>query len=177
MAFVYFLAALVGIVVFALVINRLTGTKASYLETLQLEPAERELWRDARADFATLPRLGQALVTSYPRRGRHTVVWTDRRVIVAQQVLFSKRRMLTHQIVLDAATSPDARKAATQFGGGFYGRGFATIEAAARSFVAVNKRDCLKILPTESSAAALNLAEAYIFSDRLAELRAAVEKA
>jgi hypothetical protein len=175
MSLLYFLAALVGIVLFAVVTNRLTGTKATYLETLQLEPGERELWRDAGADFATLPRLGQALVMSYPRLRRHTVVWTNRRVIVAQRVLLSKRCMVTHQIVLSGGA--EARAAASQFAGGFYGRGFSTIEAAARSFVAVSQKDCVKVVPTEASASALNLAEAYIFSDRLAELRAAVEKA
>src|SRR3954471_15383721 len=102
MALLYFLGALVAIVLVATVVNRVTGTKAVYLETLELTPGERELWRDERADFATLPRLGQAAVMSYPRLRRHTVLWTNRRVLVAQKPLFSSRRMLTHQLLVQS---------------------------------------------------------------------------
>ncbi|HEY6559293.1 MAG TPA: hypothetical protein VI072_18540 [Polyangiaceae bacterium] len=76
MAFLLFLGALLAIVVFALVVNRLTGTKASYLDELKLEAGESELWRDTQADFAWVPRTGRALVTSYARMRRHSVVWT-----------------------------------------------------------------------------------------------------
>ena len=46
MVFLYFIAALLGIVLFAVVVNRVTGTKATYLDGLALEPGERELWRE-----------------------------------------------------------------------------------------------------------------------------------
>ncbi len=128
MTFLYFIAALGGIVLVAIVVNRLTGTRASYLDALALDAGERELWRDAAADFATLPRLGQAAVMSYPRLRRHTVVWTDRRVIVAQQVLLSSKRMLTHRLFFAAqASDAGAAQAAAAFAGGFYGRGFTTL--------------------------------------------------
>jgi hypothetical protein len=175
MAFVYFLAALVGLVLFAVVVNRLTGTKATYIEDFQLAPGERELWRDARADFARRPRLGQAVVMSYPRLRRHTVLWTNRRVVISQRVLLGKKHMLTHQIVFEPAASADASKAASQFAGGFYGRGFETITALGHSFTQVNDKACVRITPTETSASALNLAEAYLFSDRLTELERALE--
>jgi hypothetical protein len=170
MAFVYFLAALVGLVVFALVLNRLTGTKAAYIEDFRLAPGERELWRDAGADFARRSRLGQALVMSYPRLRRHTVVWTNQRVVVSQRVLLGSKHMLTHQVFFEPAAGADASKAASELAGGFYGRGFETITARAKSFSKVNDKDCVRIEPTETSGSALNLAEAYIFSDRLTEL-------
>ena len=174
MTLLIFLAALGAIVLFAVTVNLVTGTKANYLELLQLEPGETELWRDAGADFATLPRTGQALVMSYPRFRRHTVLWTDGRVIVAQKTLFSSKRMITHQLVFESAPErslSDARDVAAKFSGGFYGRGFATLVAASHAFATVNRRECVRILPSEASGAALNLQEAYIFSDDLAALR------
>ena len=55
MSILYFVGALLGIVVLAIAINRLTGTKANYLEKLHLAPGEKELWRDTQADFAPVP--------------------------------------------------------------------------------------------------------------------------
>ena len=157
-----------------MVVNLLTGTKASYLETLVLADGERELWRDEAADFATLPALGQAAIMSYPRWRRHTALWTNQRVLVAQKVLFSSKRMLTHQLVFEAVVKADARAAATEFSGGFYGRGFVTLVCASPALAKVNDKDCVRFRPTADSAAALNLVEAYLFSDRLADLRAKV---
>jgi hypothetical protein len=169
-----FVAALVAIVVLALVVNRVTGTKAHLLETTELEPGEKELWRDSEADFATKPRLGGAVFMSFARMRRHTVVWTDRRIIVAQKVLLSSKRMITHQIVLspDAdSTDSDSSTAARTLGGGFYGRGFVTIALSTTSFGRVNDKDCVRIKPTEQSGAMTNIDEALIFTDRLAELQ------
>jgi hypothetical protein len=168
-AFVWFVGALIAIVVFAIAANRLTGTKAQYLDSLQLEAGEAELWRDAEADFATVPRTGRAAVMSYPRLRRHTVLWTDRRIVISQKPLGSSKHMITHQIYF----VPDvgAQAAAGAAFGGFYGRGFETIVGAARSFDQVNGKDCARIKPTAACGAKLNLDEALIFTDRLAELQ------
>jgi hypothetical protein len=145
------------------------------LEALELAPGERELWRDEAADFATLPRLGQAAVMSYPRLRRHTVVWTNRRVVVAQKVLFSSKRMLTHQLIFDqpqtAGVSHDEREAAAAFAGGFYGRGFTTLICSTKALGVVNGKECVRLEPRPDAAASLNLVEVYVFSDRVAELR------
>jgi hypothetical protein len=175
MAFLYFLAALLGIIVFAVLVNRLTGTKANYLEALTLEPGERELWRDAAADFATRPRLGQALVMSFPRMHRHTAVWTTQRVVIAQRVLGAGKHLITHQVLFESAPAPPgAAEAATKFGGGFYGRGFETLRAASHSFSRVNAKDCVCLVLSADSSAVSNVLEAYVFSDRLSGLRAAL---
>ena len=170
MSILLFLAALVGIVLFALIVNRLTGTKASYVDGLGFEAGEVEAWRDASADFAIRPRLGQAALMSFPRLRRHTVVWTNRRVVIAQQVLLSSKRMITHQIVFEPLSDAATRAAADAFSGGFYGRGFVTLIAKSHSFTQLNQKECLRILPTEDSGSVLNIEEAYLFSDRLAEL-------
>jgi len=169
MAFLLFVGALAAIVLFAVIVNRLTGTRAIYLETLQFESGERELWRDERSDFAAVPHLGQAASMSYARMRRHTVVWSDRRIIVSQKPLFSSRHMITHQIHFTDGTA--GAQAAGEAFGGFYGRGFTTIAATAKSFGQVNHKDCVRIKPTQESGAKLNLGEALIFTDHLAELQ------
>jgi hypothetical protein len=173
MTFLIFVGALLAIVVFAVIVNRLTGTKAAYLDTLQFEPGEKEIWRDAEADFATVPRVGRSAVMSFVRIRRHTAVWTDRRIIVAQQTLGSPKHMITHQIyfVPEAGASGElAGEAAGEAFGGFYGRGFITIAAVKNSFSQVNGKDCVRIAPAADCGARLNLDEALIFTDRLQEL-------
>ncbi len=174
MALLLFLGALLALVAFAVIVNRLTGTRAVYLEDLQLHAGETEHWRDMEANVATLPRTGGALVTSYVRLRRHAVAWTDRRIIVAQKALFSQKRLITHQLVFaEAAGSPssDAERAAKQFLGGFYGRGFSTIVCKAASFDRVGGKECVRVVPEEASGFALNIREILIFTDRAAELK------
>lgn len=177
MAVVYFLVVLSGIFGFALLVNYITGTKATYLKDVRWAPGELELWRDVGADFARRPRFGAALLMSYPRMRRHTIVWTNRRVVVTQRVLFGSKHMLTHQVFFEGAgapAEPDAAQAASDFSGGFYGRGFETIAATGYSFTTVNDQPCARIQPSVATIDSLNLEEAYIFSDRLAELERAL---
>ncbi|MBO3746039.1 hypothetical protein J5X84_08180 [Streptosporangiaceae bacterium NEAU-GS5] len=169
MAFLWFLSALLAIVVFAVVVNRLTGTKAQYLEGLQLQAGEQELWRDTEADFAVVPRMGRAALTTYPRLRRHTVLWTNRRVVISQKALGSAKHMITHQVYFGLETGSPA--AADEAFGGFYGRGFQTIAAVGHTFGEVNGKACARIRPTAASGSKLNLDEALIFSDKLDELR------
>jgi len=174
MAVAYFIAVLAGIFGFAMLVNLITGTKATYLKDVRWAAGELELWRDPAADFAQRPRLGQALVMSYPRLRRHTIVWTNRRIVVTQRVLFGSKHMLTHQVVFEGVASPAHAEAAAEYSGGFYGRGFETIVAAGHSFTTVNDQACARIQPSAATSDNLNLAEAYIFSDRLAELERAL---
>jgi hypothetical protein len=166
----YFAGALLGIALLAIAINRLTGTTASYLESLQLAPDEKELWRDTAADFAIVPRVVRPHFISYPRLRRHTIVWTSRRVVISQRALFSRRSIVTHQLYFADQAGPQASAAASGAFGGFFGRGFETILAARRSFGTVNGKACIRIEPAEASRSRLNLDEVLIFSDRLGDL-------
>jgi hypothetical protein len=179
MALLYFLAALLGIALLAILVNRATGTKASYIEALQLEPGELQLWRDEAADVATLPRFGQAAVTSFPRLRRHVAVWTTQRLIVAERALGSSRHMVTHQLLFEAVPAPalaPAREAAGKFAAGFYGRGFETLLVTSHSFSRVDDKDCVRLVLSGDSSAVSNVIEAYLFSDRLAELTDALHQ-
>jgi hypothetical protein len=174
LALLYFFAALLGIVLFAVIVNRVTGTKASYLETLQLDLGEREIWRDSAADFALLPRTGLAVSISFPRLRRHCVLWTQRRVVISVRALGSSKHMITHQVVFERelGANQGAREAAGQFSGGFYGRGFSTLISKPPVFKQVNDKDCVCFVPNEASGATLNVLEAYLFADSLAQLQA-----
>jgi hypothetical protein len=174
MSFLIFVAALFGLFVFAVVVNRVTGTKANYLDTLALETGEKELWRDAGADFAMQPRQGASLITTYTRRRRHAVVWTNCRVIISQKTLFSSKRMITHQIYFTRqmnAGDTNALEASREVLGGFFGRGFETIVAETKSFGQIDNKDCVRMKPTEASGAKLNINEIFIFTDQLSELQ------
>ncbi len=178
MSILMFFAALLALVAIAMVVNRLTGTKANYPDALKFEPGETEWWRDEGADFFLVPRLAAALIMSYLRVRRHTVVWTDRRIIVSCKALFSTRRMITHQIYfvdMPGAGGTDASATAREYSGGFYGRGFQTIVAQSKSFGQVDNKDCVRINPTEECGATQNIREALIFSDHLAALRGKLE--
>ena len=164
--------ALLGIVVLAIVVNRITGTTANYIDALRLAPGETELWRDIEADVARMPRLGRALFMSFPRLRAHTVVWTDRRVVISRKALLSAKRMITHQVHFQHDARPEALAASEQALGGFFGRGFETIIAASRTFNRAEGKSRVAIKPTEECAARLNLDELLIFTDRLAELEA-----
>jgi hypothetical protein len=165
MSFLLFVGALLGIVSFALVVNRLTGTKAQYLEALALSAGENELWRDGAADYVPLPKLGRAKFMTFARRRLHTLVWTNHRLVVAQKPLFSSKHLITHQLFWKP------REAAGEFFGGFYGRGFATVIVETFSFAHVGGSDCVRLEPTPASGEGLNIAEILVFTDRLAELR------
>ena len=171
MSFLLFAGVLLAITVFALVINRLTGTRYLYLHELSFDPAQKELWRDTAADVYAVPRLGRAVFMSYARMKRHTVVWTDRRIVVAQKILFSQKRAVTLQIyVASGVAGVDENKAASELFGGFYGRGFQTVIAETHAGGVVNDKACVRIRPTESCGAAQNIDELLIFSDHIAEL-------
>jgi len=84
MALLYFVAALAAIVLLAMLVNRVTGTKAAYLETPSSRPTSASCGATPRRFcHAAKPRAGRRHVVSSLRR--HTVLWTNRRIVVAQK--------------------------------------------------------------------------------------------
>lgn len=177
MSLLIFVASLAGIIGVAIVVNRITGTRASYIDALRLRPGENEIWRDTEADVARVPRAARPLILSFPRLRRHTVVWTERRIVISQKVLFSQKRMITHEVQFVGHARKEALAVAGETFGGFFGRGFETIIAESRSFGHLNQKPCVAIKPTEESSAKLNLEELLIFSDRLPQLEARLKLA
>ncbi len=73
-----FVGALVAIVVIAVVVNRVRGARAHYLDAWTEGPGERRLIEDRAADFAVVSKMGQAKVMSFPRLRPHPRGHDDR---------------------------------------------------------------------------------------------------
>ena len=134
MAFLYFLGCLAGIVLFALVVNRLTGTRAHYIETFRPEPPEHVLWRGERADVHVVPRR-RALFTSFARLRRDTLLLTDKRLVCGRRTLLGKRHMIQIEVFFDPAL-PSAERA-VRLDAGFWGGGFQTVVVSSQDGIAL----------------------------------------
>ena len=153
---VLFVLTLAGIVVFALIVNRLTGTKTQYLDAVVLAADERELWRTTGADAFVLAG-PQPLVRSFTRLGRHELVLTTKRLLWGQRALFGKRVILQYA-VLFTRDGPGAA-GLDRLDGGFYGSGVITAFADPRAFAPAPgdgpEALALTPLPTTSSTTVL----------------------
>lgn len=161
-----FAIALLSIVLIALIINFVTGTKAHYIDDFKPEPGESILWQDKKADAYLVPVFGRAFLTSYARMKWFTVIVTNRRIIAAQKVLFGSKRLIRFEVVFDglaAVKSPEI----------FYPRGYLLIQAerSGVDFGTQNDKPAMKIEPVPHSRDKNNVATVLIFSDELESLK------
>ncbi len=159
-----FVGALVAIVLVAIVVNRVRGSRAHYLDAWSPDPGERRLREDPAADYYVVPRLGQAKVMSFARLRRTHAVLTDRRFVIATRALLSRRYMITHMVHLSGAD--DAPAELGQMSGGLYTTGYSVLSARASDMTVERDGDkpYLKIVP-EPTAAATNIAHCRLYSD------------
>lgn len=87
-----FAAACLAIALVGWTISRITGARAHFLESWAFEDGEAVTWRDDGAEFALLPLVGPQ--QGIMRLHRWAVVATDRRVIVANRTLTSRRMVM-----------------------------------------------------------------------------------
>lgn len=169
-ALLAFVGALAAIVLFAVVVTRVRGGRAHYLEDWSPDPGERVLVEDRRADFYVVPRLGQAKVMSFARMHRSRAVLTDRRLVVATRALLSRRYMITHMIFLDGAADPPAELG--RLSGGLYSVGYQVMSAGpARMTVEEDgAKTYLRIVP-EPTASGTNVEHCRLYSDQAADFR------
>ena len=155
-AFLAFVAALAAIVAGAVVVNRVRGAKAHYLESWTPEPGERTLAEDPAADFAVVGRTGQAKVMTFPRLRRTQAVMTDRRMIIAPRALASKRHMVTYVILL-AGDEPPVDDDLGGLGGGLTTTGYVTIAARPDRMTVEpdGSKRYLRIVPEPTASAAM----------------------
>src|SRR5262245_1120605 len=126
-ALLVFIGALVVIVVGAVVVNRVRGVRAHYIEDWAPEPGEDRLLDDPRADFYVVPSLGQAKVMTFARR-RRTPPWLPRaRISIARTALLSRRHMITHVLLL-RDDAPDVAQLG-RMTGGQYTTGYVVMSA------------------------------------------------
>jgi hypothetical protein len=138
------------------VVNRIRGARAHYLETWAPEGGERILAEDRAADFAVVGRLGQAKVMTFARLRRTHAVITTSRIVIAVRALASKRHMITHVILLhgdDPPSDDDLRRV----DGGLTTAGYITIAARPSGMTAEQDgaRRYLRIVPEPTASAAM----------------------
>lgn len=162
-----FVGALVAIVLAAIVVNRIRGARAHYLDAWTPGPGERRLLEDARADFYVVPRLGQAKVMSFARRHRTHAVLTDTRLVVATRALWSRRYMITHMIHLGRDPEPPADLA--RLSGGLYTTGYIVMSARPADMTVEDDRGkaYLRIVP-EPTASGTNVEHCRLYSQNAA---------
>lgn len=175
-ALLAFIGALAAIVLFAVVVNRVRGGRAHYLDGWSPDPGERRLLEDRRADFYVVPRLGQAKVMSFARMHRSRAVLTDRRLVVATRALLSRRYMITHMVYLDGAADPPAELG--QLSGGLYSVGYSVMAAdpAEMTVAQDGAKAYLRIVP-RPTASGTNVEHCRLYSDEAAAFRDAAASA
>ena len=100
LALLIFVGVLVAIAVGAIIVNRVKGVRAHYLDSWSPAQSERRVLDDPAADFYVVPAMGQAKIMSFARRHRTHAVLTDARLVIATRALMSKRYMITYIVQL-----------------------------------------------------------------------------
>jgi hypothetical protein len=176
-ALIAFVAALAAIVVGAVVVNKVRGGTAHYLESWTPEPGERTLADDPAADFAVVGRTGQAKVMTFPRLRRTHAVMTDARIVIAVRALASRRHMITYVILLvgdDLPADDDLRG----LGGGLTTSGYITIAARPEAMTVEvdGSKRYLRIVPEQTASAAM-IEHCRLYGDDPDAFLAAVQSA
>ena len=159
-----FVGALVAIVVIAVVVNRVRGARAHYLDAWTEGPGERRLIEDRAADFAVVSRMGQAKVMSFPRLRRTHAVMTTARIVVATRALASRRYMITHVVHLGGDEDPPAELG--KLDGGLTTTGYVVIAARPSDLTLERDGDkqYLRIVPEPTTSSA-NIEHCRLYSD------------
>jgi hypothetical protein len=162
--------AFVAVVVVAIVVNRMRGGRAHYLDGWEPEPGERRLLDDPRADFYVVARLGQARKMSFARLHRTHAVLTSARIVIATRALMSKRYMITHMVHLGGDDGAPAELG--KLSGGLYTTGYDVIAArpADMSVEEDGGKPYLRIVP-QPTASGTNIAHCRLYSDDAAGFR------
>lgn len=163
-AVMVFVGVLVAIVVVGFVVSRVRGGRAHYLDAWSPEAGERTLVDDPAADFYVVPRMGQARKMSFARMHRTHAVLTDRRLIVAVKVLFGRRHMITHMVLLQAADAPPGT--ADRLSGGLLDTGYIVLVASPAGMRTERDGDkpYLRIDP-DSTASSATIEHCRLYSD------------
>ena len=165
MSLVIFLGLLLGLVALAIVVNRLRGVRAHYLDDWQPDPGERILFRDDEADTFVVP-VNRARYGAYPRLRRGTVIVTDRRILAGAKILFGGKRMLLYMIYPGAA--PEGWSA--RLDGGAFTRGYQTLAVVPETIERVldEARPYLVLTPAPGERSSTNVDFIRIYTDRAA---------
>lgn len=159
-----FLIAVSGIFLIAIIINKIRGIKASYINSLALSEGEPIIWQDGSADFHLVPKMGQAKFMSFSRMNRAHIICTDRRIIVGQKVFLGKKYIITHMLYFSA--DPKIKKELDSLTAGQYSLGYLVYLVDKNQFSAEmdGKKCYLKIIPV-STKSSTNIEHCRVYSD------------
>ncbi len=171
--FYIFLIAIAAFILGAMLINKIKGVKAQYLDAFTPESGEQIVHREAGADFHMVTKLGRAQVMSFARLRRAELILTNRRIVVGQKVLFGKRYMITHVLWLDSGSTVQSEL--DKMTGGQYSLGYVNY-LAKRSAVTSEldgKKPYVKFIP-DATASATNIEHLRIYVDAPEKMLAAI---
>lgn len=163
-SFLIFLAALAGIVIVAVVVNKIKGAKALYIETGTLVAGEALRFEDKDADFYTVTVLGQAKLMTFGRLARAHALITNQRIIIGQKTLFGGKYMITNMFYYDAASAPAG--VLDELMGGQLSLGYLVrlIDRTNSSQEIDGEKRYVKIIP-QATASATNVAHCRLYTE------------
>jgi hypothetical protein len=163
-----FAAACACLVLTGLIVSKLTGSRAYYIEDWKFDPGENTLWRDDGADSYLITKQAQAQGT-LGRLRRGFVVVTNQRILIGTMPLFGKKRMV--QYVLYPAKSPDGQSALLD--GGLLSKGYQTIvfQPGVVQRHLEEKMPYVDLTPMSGEASSTNVATIRVFTDLGATFR------
>jgi hypothetical protein len=162
--FLGLLAFCAGLALLALIVSRITGARAYFLENWEFLPGETVVWRDDHTDVMEVPRVGGATFMRPIRMRRWSVVQTDRRVILANRS-FTGKRMVMYVLWFGASPDPNSRK----LGGGLLTRGYIAMAVAPGVWEA--DRDYVAYRPVRAEASSLNVLEIRVYTAEATAVR------
>lgn len=163
----WFLLACAAIVLLGWIVSKVTGSRAYYVEDWALDEGETVLWRDEKTDTYLIPKHGQALVMSFARMRRGSVLVTNRRIVIGSLPLWGKKHMV--QYVLYPAKAPGSDR----LDGGLLSVGYQTIvfEPSSVDVHAKDAKPYVDLIPVESEASSTNLERVRIFTEEAGSFR------
>lgn len=169
----YAVAAFVAVVAVGAVVSRRRGARVHYLDAWTPAEGEQRLLEDPAADVYVVPRLGQAKVMSFARRGRTRAVVTDRALIVGMKAAFSKRHIITHVVHLSRDGMPDADLG--KLSGGLYSTGYISLSAQPAGITTSidGSKPYVRIAP-DPTASGANIEHLRLYTDDAERMRAAL---
>lgn len=168
-----FLILMTALVVVAIVVNKLTGTKAQDLEALALLPGERILWQEEKIDAFVLAGV-QPLFQSFGRLGRDKAVLTNLRLVWGRIPLGGGGHMIQNAVVF-SRNVPGA-SGVDRLDAGFFGGGYSTHLADPASFEFRAEDQSLNIVPAPT-AGSTNIRSFKLFVRTGPALQAALAEA
>lgn len=163
-SFLIFLLAIGGIFLVAIVVNKIKGVKAQYIDAWQRDIDEQIRFEDKAADFHPVTILGRAGIMSFARLKRTHAIVTTKRIVIAQKVFLGKRYMITHMLYLNKDVAPADEL--SKLSGGLYSKGYQVWLTPPDKFTVETdgKKPYLKIIPDNSSSAT-NIEHCRLYSD------------